>query len=212
MFKTSPVLVFVVLLLSGCGGDKQSSTTETPSSTTETPSSTTETPSSTTETSSSTTDITTIIKKTGQTTSYIDYDDGYYQKGISPSYTRASDIVTDELTHLMWQDDESPKNPKSYEEAKTYCSYLTLGGYTDWRLPTMTELEGIVDYGSIEPVIDTNYFQNIRYFQWEVSYWSSTLLSGWSGYGWYINFNNGTMQVSSDKHTRNYYICVRDGQ
>jgi len=64
------------------------------------------------EVSESSTTITTL-KKTGQTTSYTAYDDGYYQTGVTPSYTRddTNDIVTDNLTGLMWQDDTLVTKP-----------------------------------------------------------------------------------------------------
>ena len=57
-----------------------------------------------------------VVKKTGQTKSYdVDgvevsdnslFDDGYYEKGIKPKYTRNSttEIVTDHITGLEWQD------------------------------------------------------------------------------------------------------------
>ena len=149
-----------------------------------------------------------IIKKTGQTTSIADYDDGYYQKGVSPRYTRASDIVTDELTDLMWQDDESAKTTyKTYAEAITYCSSLSFGGYTDWRLPSSTELESIIDYGSSDPSIDTNYFQNT----YSNRYWSSTSYEGSSDVAWVVNFNYGS--VGGNLKSSSYYVrCVRGGQ
>jgi len=58
----------------------------------------------------------TQVKKTGQTKSYDTdgnevtdgsiKDDGYYQKGVTPSYTRddTTEIVTDHITGLQWQD------------------------------------------------------------------------------------------------------------
>lgn len=48
------------------------------------------------------------VLKTGQTTSYADYDDGYYQKGnaVSPRFTDNGDgTVTDMATNLMWLKD-----------------------------------------------------------------------------------------------------------
>lgn len=149
------------------------------------------------------TSSTSSIKKTGQTKSYDVNgtevtnnslkDDGYYQKGVTPDYTRASGMVADELTGLMWQDDYSDNDgnitskqwltdenydicnndtssPACYDTsgdtASTYCSELTLGGYTDWRLPADTELEGIVDYGRHTPAIDTSYFTKTGTATW----------------------------------------------
>ena len=101
---------------------------------------------------------------TGQTKSYVDYDDGYYQKGLSRSYTRENGIVTYQVTGLQWQDDYSDNNGSvkkaTWKEAKTYCENLTLGGYSDWRLPSEEELKSIVDYGRYKPAIDP-IFQNV---------------------------------------------------
>lgn len=122
-----------------------------------------------------------IVLKTGQTKSYDRYgnevtdgsikDDGYYQKGATRSYTRdnAVGIVTDNTTHLMWQDNESVQKPwvtqanydagnyndTSGDTASTYCTDLTLGGYSDWRLPKIEELQTIVDYGKDLSGVDT---------------------------------------------------------
>lgn len=139
-----------------------------------------------------------VLKKTGQTKSYDEdgnevtdgslKDDGYYQKGVTPSYTRddAKEVVTDHITGLQWQDDVDAKyhlnkqwlTDENYDKclgrngqtqddsacydtsgdtAATYCANLTLGGYTDWRLPTLYELESIVDRGKNEPAMDTTF-------------------------------------------------------
>jgi hypothetical protein len=48
------------------------------------------------------------VPKTGQTTSYADYDDGYYEKGVSwpnPRFTKSNGTVTGNLTGLIWLED-----------------------------------------------------------------------------------------------------------
>jgi len=87
-------------------------------------------------------------------------DDGYYQKGVTPSYSRnqSTEIVTNNITGLQWQDDadvvtvtkpwviqtsydEGDYNNTSGDTATTYCLLpLLLGGFTDWRLPSVIEL------------------------------------------------------------------------
>ncbi len=135
-----------------------------------------------------------VVLKTGQTKSYDKdgnevtdgsiKDDGFYQKGTARSYTRANDIVTDNVTHLMWQDDSdaatvtkqwltdenyntchddtnsSACTDTSGDTAATYCENLTLGGYTDWRHPTYEELVSVTDKGRSDPAIDP-VFQNV---------------------------------------------------
>jgi len=52
------------------------------------------------------------LPKTGQTTSYVDYDDGYYEKGssIDPRFVDNGDgSITDRVTNLMWM-----KAPRLY--------------------------------------------------------------------------------------------------
>ena len=59
--------------------------------------------------------------------------DGDYQKGTPMSYTDNGDgTVTDNVTGLMWAQDQSETN-YPWSEAGTYCANLTLGGYDDWR-------------------------------------------------------------------------------
>lgn len=44
----------------------------------------------------------------------------------------------------MWQMERS-RRFKTYKEAKAFAEQLTLGGYDDWRLPTVYELYDLND-------------------------------------------------------------------
>jgi hypothetical protein len=111
--------------------------------------------------------------------------DALYE-GITPSYTDNGDgTVTDNNTGLMWQQ-TPPSDKMYYSDAVEYVENLELGGYTDWRLPTIKEsfsiamLEGKLnpeDTTLALPYIDTDYFD---FFYDEVkpytgSYWTSTV-------------------------------------
>ncbi|SFV64435.1 hypothetical protein MNB_SV-12-1731 [hydrothermal vent metagenome] len=147
------------------------------------------------------------LKKTGQTTSYEQFDDGYYQIGIAPSYSRSGDIVTDNVTGLQWQDDEEVGQVrKTWEEAKSYCSALSVGGQSDWRLPTPKELMMIVDNSKFDSALDST-FVNVTSYR----YWSSTSYASDSSYAWIVNFYDGNVHWNSK--TNEYSVrCVRGGQ
>ena len=177
------------------------------------------------------------LKKTGQVLSYNEAgdqvadgsikDDGFYQKGVDPSYTRddTTNIVEDHLTGLMWQDDAEAKTitrpwvtqanydagnyaDTSGETATTYCSTLTLGTHTDWRLPTVVELQSIVVDGKSSPTIDTTVFVNYTTSRY---YWSSTTYASNTGYAWGVGFHSGGTNGNSKSYSR-YVRCVRAGQ
>ena len=85
-----------------------------------------------------------------------------------------------------------------------------LGGYSDWRLPTVNELTNILQF-SIPisgPSIQTAYFPNTR----ENAYWSSTSIgnTGWAGY---VNFDVGRTVCADAKYPSFHYVrAVRGGQ
>jgi hypothetical protein len=125
------------------------------------------------------------LPKTGQTISYRNYDDGYYQKGslISPRFVDNGDgTITDRVTNLMWQKDGYYWDSCGIQVAIDNCEALSLGGFTDWRLPNIKELMSIVNYGKNSPAIDQPPFTNT---QWG-HYWSST-------YYLVVDFNDGLL-------------------
>jgi len=80
--------------------------------------------------------------------------------GNVPSFTDNGDgTVTDNVTGLMWQQspdtdgdgDIDADDKLSYDEAVARASTLKLGGYTDWRLPTIKELYSLIDFSGIDP-------------------------------------------------------------
>jgi hypothetical protein len=121
-------------------------------------------------------------------------------------FTRNNDIVSDDLTHLQWQDNsEAITITKNWEEAIEYCEALTLGGKTDWRLPNINELYYLADRSKFNPTID-EIFQNIT----DEDYWASTSDSTWTGYGWSVDFYDGTDATDSKDNSTNVR-CVRAG-
>jgi len=109
--------------------------------------------------------------------------DGSYN--MNPlSYTdNGNGTVTDNNTGLMWQKEDDGAAYNWYQASGTFdatynpssqsvCGSLTLGGYSDWRLPAKKELMTIVNYGIPYPgpTIDTTYFPNTKCVQLLVVY------------------------------------------
>src|SRR5512139_1692809 len=96
----------------------------------------------------------TPIPDTGQTKCYDDirgeitcpdsgepfYGQDAQYLGNPRSYTDLGNgIVRDNVTGLEWQQGNAPGN-YTWQHAMDYCDNLNLGGYYDWRLPTVKEL------------------------------------------------------------------------
>jgi len=117
-------------------------------------------------------------------------------------------MVTDNITNLIWQDDKEAKTvKKKWEDAKIYCGRLTLGGRTDWRLPTIVELQNIMINGN-NPAIDTTVFLNYTTSKY---YWSSITNASNTSLVWGVHFGNGGTGVVA-KTSSKYVRCVRAGQ
>ncbi|MFH1242584.1 MAG: DUF1566 domain-containing protein [Pseudomonadota bacterium] len=130
--------------------------------------------------------------------------DAQYQ-GYQLSYTdNGNGTVTDLNTGLVWQQKHATDRP--WEEACEYCEGLTLGGRTDWRLPTKRELASLPHYGVYDPSIDTVYFPDCNW-----GYWSSSPSTYYSDrFAWYVDFYDG--EVSDHYMTMDMRVrCVRGG-
>ena len=148
-----------------------------------------------------------LIVKTGQTVSYKANDDGDLQKGVARSYTRddAKEVVVDNVTQLMWQDNNDTKSiKKNWSDAEEYCKNLILGGYSDWRLPSIEELYSITDMGRRDPAIDPA-FKNVV----SNDYWSSSAYWLNSPEAEIVYFSSGYDRLNYKSDT-NYVRCVRD--
>ena len=155
------------------------------------------------------------IVKTGQVASYNKggvlvssgtiKDDGFYNEGIYPNLSRLyNSIVLDNSTGLMWQDDiYARQGIKNWTDAKSYCANFTLGGYSDWRLPTPKELLYIVDNSKYRPAIQSGFINIIEDY-----YWSDTPYIGNPTNVWVVNFYNG-FATNKPKNIGYYVRCIR---
>lgn len=153
------------------------------------------------------TEVTDTLPSTGQITSKADFDDGYYKRGIEKSFTRddTTDIVTDNLTYLQWQDinyNEGVNKDLNYTQALAYCEDLTQGGYDDWRVPTIEELVFLTDKG-LERVLDKSF----GFIDYPMNMWSSTA-SSQAGYRWALDPEYGKSQAKAEGEVH-HIKCVR---
>ena len=119
-------------------------------------------------------------------------------------YIKKGDTVRDTESHLIWQDNDAVETKELlYIEAKRYCEELTLAGSKDWRLPTITVLQKIVDFKRYNPSIKRTF----HHMDME-KYWSSTIYAGDSDRAWAVDFTSGTSTHNRDSYK--YRVrCVR---
>ena len=107
--------------------------------------------------------------------------------------------VRDNVTGLVWEGKTASgqraggNTYNHYTEAVAYVAAvnaLELCGYTDWRLPSAQELQGIVDYGTeLGPLINVSWFPNTA----AVGHWSQTVEAGDTGRAWQVSFFDGSV-------------------
>lgn len=97
------------------------------------------------------------------------YGQDAHYAGAAPAYAGNGDgTVSDAVTGLMWQAD--PGDKMTLADAEAGAASFRLGGYDDWRLPTIKDLYSLILFTGIDPdatgtntsglipFIDTNYF------------------------------------------------------
>ncbi len=136
--------------------------------------------------------------------------------GVNEFVDNGDGTITDSATGLMWaQSDDGVE--LDWQDALAYAEDSELGGFTDWRLPNVKELQSIVDYSrspsatdaaAVGPAIDelfsateiTNEAGDSDYGY----YWSSTSAQFTSGqpyyYAWYVAFGRAVDDSGEDSH------------
>jgi hypothetical protein len=142
------------------------------------------------------------IAETGQITIYATYDDAYFaitptlNVGVpwpTPRFTRtfcnssgpcaeqlvdcdlnSPDVVTDNLTGIVWAENANLDGVKTWTNALTFTEDMTVCGFVDWRLPNSKELFSLIDRSKQGPALPTGHpFTNVQSALNDL-YWSST--------------------------------------
>ena len=143
-----------------------------------------------------------------------DYNTGLVWEGktASPATSRlgTSTYTNYDSTSSAQKPDGTNPNQMEIDASTNSIGYKNsvntsaLCGYTDWRLPTKEELEGILA-SSGSPRIDTTWFPNT---QQASNYWTSSPYVGNSGFAWYVDFSNGYVNFSV-RYNHSYVRLVR---
>ena len=98
------------------------------------------------------------IPDTGQNTSYTNTfgEDNDYTI-YAPAFSAISNGTTIDLqTSLMWQVKDGGE--MTITDAEIYCDTLTIGGFTDWRLPNPSESFSILNHQNVNPALNSSIF------------------------------------------------------
>lgn len=109
--------------------------------------------------------------------------------------------IFDGQTNLMWQQADDGTE-RIWTEAVKYCENLELAGHSDWQLPKIFMLEGLIDSGQ-SPTINPIFSVKPSY------YWSSSESRTSVKSAKYVNFFYGNTYAYSKDNTY-YALCVRD--
>ncbi|MBH1989006.1 MAG: DUF1566 domain-containing protein [Myxococcaceae bacterium] len=128
---------------------------------------------------------------------YSAYEDGTHQSGryVVDGESQNSFIVHDRFTGLSWEQSNSTGNVSwsstaARGSAQSYCSRLRKGNYADWRIPSVTELQSLMDYTRINtPMMN----QEIFSAQENQFYWTSMARANLSDVAWVFDFKLGAL-------------------
>ena len=120
--------------------------------------------------------------------------------------------ISDTQTGITWQQDTAKDGQGGYRlvtwaEALYYCQILDLGGYKDWRLPTIIELESVVDLSVSNPAINSVFFPGTG----SADYWSATTKDSSRSNAWVMDFTNGSDGALRKTSNSGYVRAVRGG-
>lgn len=107
----------------------------------------------------------------------------------------SKEVVMDNNTTLMWQDDiaVSKNNVMGFKKAIDYCEELKLAGYSDWRLPNAIELRTLLNFSGKTGSAHPESFANLA-----IDYWSSTMVAGSNGTkAWNGKFYEGVSKAAA---------------
>ena len=152
--------------------------------------------------------------------SYTDNEDGTFtddNTGLMWEIKTTDGSVHDVGNAYSWSDpvngDETDPDGTAFTD---FLDVLNAGsgfaGYTDWRLPTVKELQSLLDYSKHLPAASFP-GEVISTSEYPSEYWSSTSLGGFGNQfvAWYVRFREGNV-LALNKFFALHVRAVRGGQ
>jgi len=117
----------------------------------------------------------------------------------------SAETLNKDSFYLIWQDEKVVlKMQKTWDEAKLYCDSLNQHSTEGWRLPSIKELQSIVDPKQYRPAIISDFQYTTTFY-----FWSSTEYKKDRNQAWYVTFESGLTSISY-KTIRNSVRCVKE--
>lgn len=117
-------------------------------------------------------------------------------------YDITNDTVYDKQTELRWLRTING-NMYTWSDAQMYCTNLNLDGIM-WRLPSMKELQTIVDETRVSPAIDQMVFPATA----PAAFWTSSMTADSQSDAWYVNFADGAATQNASQANTYRVRCV----
>lgn len=127
------------------------------------------------------------LPDTGQNVSYTTSygEDNDFNINV-PYFTINGDgSVSDTVTGLMWQ--QADGGEMTFENAVIFCDTLTIGGFSDWRLPSAHEAFSILNFQFANPALNNLVFTTTAAEYW----WTNTRQVNDSTKIWVTNAGGG---------------------
>ncbi len=122
--------------------------------------------------------------------------------------------ITDNYTKLIWEKcpeglsgnncQNGSVTLRNWGKSRTECEDLNFAGMIGWRMPTIKELESIVDTSSTNVAINNNFFKGS-----DDPYWSYSSPQGYPNNQFIVVFSNGTVYLQGENNTA-ALRCVHD--
>jgi hypothetical protein len=123
--------------------------------------------------------------------------------GCQPLLKDLGDGTVEDARGLLWQKADSG-TVLNWTNAKGYCANLNLGAKSDWRMPTVAELQGLTDFTKTKPAVAPVFATSTQ----SADYWTAQPAFGVSGNFWQVGMDKGN--TYHDKGTNTYRVrCVR---